>query len=202
MPKSQVSSVELNRSIITGAAIEFIEDRGLDRLTMRALANHLGCGTMSLYRHISTRDDLINSVIEEIVHRSSIPAMAAKEYENWQDMSLASLLALRDLAVDYPGSFELLALAPYDAPPVSGHIESMVQALCRTGLSNDQAYKIIGDLDAYATGFLVVWTRAHIRGMESDATTSTELKSLRSLSEFERGVKVFIRGYELALQDA
>nr|WP_272924032.1 TetR/AcrR family transcriptional regulator C-terminal domain-containing protein [Streptomyces sp. SID3343] len=48
---------------IVRAAIAVADTEGLEALHMRALATHLGAGTMSLYRHVSGRDDLIDHMV-------------------------------------------------------------------------------------------------------------------------------------------
>lgn len=192
----------LSRASITNAAIDCIEEHGLGRLSMRALASALGCGTMSLYSHVRSRDDLVAAVVGELLDRSGIPAIAESEFASWQELIVASLLAYRDLAAEYPGSFELLALAPYDVTPVVGHLESLVAALQRAGVPEDRAYEVLGALDAYATGFLMVWARAQVNRKEPAAEASSKLKDLRTLEVFERGLQVFIEGFEREFERA
>lgn len=199
-PPQPHATEPLSRDSITTAAIDFIEQRGLERLSMRALATQIGCGTMSLYSHIRGRDDLVSAIIQTLLDRSEIPATAARTFTRWQDLVTALHLAYRDLALNYPGSFELLALAPYDVAPIGGYLEGLVEALHRTGLSPDQAYEVLGALDAYATGFLTVWARTEVNHKESDVAASPHLKGLRSLEVFERGLQVFIEGFTLEFE--
>jgi AcrR family transcriptional regulator len=49
----------LSRQRIVAAAIEFADTDGLDALSMARLAERLGCGTMSLYRHVVNKDELV-----------------------------------------------------------------------------------------------------------------------------------------------
>jgi AcrR family transcriptional regulator len=49
----------LNRQRIVAAAIEFADAEGLGALSMARLAERLGCGTMSLYRHVANKDELV-----------------------------------------------------------------------------------------------------------------------------------------------
>jgi AcrR family transcriptional regulator len=49
----------LNRERIVSAAIELVDADGLGALSMARLAERLGCGTMSLYRHVATKDELL-----------------------------------------------------------------------------------------------------------------------------------------------
>jgi AcrR family transcriptional regulator len=49
----------LNRQRIVEAAIELADADGLGALSMARLAERLGCGTMSLYRHVANKDELV-----------------------------------------------------------------------------------------------------------------------------------------------
>jgi AcrR family transcriptional regulator len=48
----------LSRERIVRAAIELADEQGLDALSMARLAERLGCATMSLYRHVASKDEL------------------------------------------------------------------------------------------------------------------------------------------------
>lgn len=186
----------LSRASITDAAIDFIEENGLARLSMRALASSLGCGTMSLYSHVQNRDDLIAAVVQELLERSRLLDVTATDFASWQELISASLFAYRDLAAAYPDSFELLALAPYGIAPVVDHLEGMAAALHRTGLSTERAYEVLGALDAYATGFLMVWARTQSLQPKVVSEESSPLTNLRTLAAFEHSLRVFITGFE------
>jgi AcrR family transcriptional regulator len=49
----------LTRERIVAAAIELADADGLSALSMARLAERLGCGTMSLYRHVANKDELV-----------------------------------------------------------------------------------------------------------------------------------------------
>ena len=196
---AEAQPVPLSREAITNAAIDFIEEYGLDRLSMRTLAGALACGTMSLYSHVRNRDDLIAAIVHELLDRSGILEVTRTEFPSWQALITASLLAYRDLAAAYPGSFELLALAPYDVAPVAEHLEGLVDALNRAGVPDGRAYEVLGALDAYATGFLMVWARSRAKRAQADGVASARLTGLRELERFERGLAVFVAGFEREL---
>ena len=62
--KPQVMRAVLTRERIVAAAVALVDERGPDALTMRAVAQRLGAGAMSLYRHVSGRDELLDLVLE------------------------------------------------------------------------------------------------------------------------------------------
>lgn len=185
----------LSRATITDAAIDFIETNGLGKLSMRALASTIGCGTMSLYSHVRNRDDLISAIVQELLERSDLLDVTRTSYGSWQEQIRSSLFAYRDLAAKYPASFELLALAPYGVAPVAEHLEGIVESLRRAHVSTDRAYEVLGALDAYATGFLMVWARTHLDAKD-DAEAHSPLTDLRTLEAFDHGLDVFIAGFE------
>lgn len=186
----------LSRAAITSAAIEFIERSGIEKLSMRVLASELGCGTMSLYSHVRNRDDLISAIVQELLERSGLLEVADAEYPNWHERAIAALLAYKALAAAYPAAFELLALAPYETAPVAGHLERLVESLHREGLPLARAYEILGMLDAYATGFLIVWTRTQSRPPAANTVASRHLTSQRDLDAFDRGLHTILAGIE------
>lgn len=54
----------LTRDRIVEAAIALVDEAGPDALTMRAVAQRLGAGAMSLYRHVSGREELLDLVLQ------------------------------------------------------------------------------------------------------------------------------------------
>jgi AcrR family transcriptional regulator len=64
--------VLLSREAIVAAGVELVDAAGPDALTMRAVAGRLGCGVMSLYRHIPDRETLLDLVLEAMT--AGIPA--------------------------------------------------------------------------------------------------------------------------------
>ena len=53
----------LSRERIVAAAVELADSDGLGALSMARLAERLGCGTMSLYRHVANKDELVTFML-------------------------------------------------------------------------------------------------------------------------------------------
>jgi AcrR family transcriptional regulator len=62
----------LTREAIVAAGVELVDAAGPDALTMRAVAERLGSGVMSLYRHVADREALLDLVLEATA--AEIPA--------------------------------------------------------------------------------------------------------------------------------
>jgi len=52
---------------IVDAALQIIDEGGMDALSMRSLAKHLNSSTATLYRHFPTREALARSVIDRVL---------------------------------------------------------------------------------------------------------------------------------------
>ncbi|KAA9153241.1 GntR family transcriptional regulator [Amycolatopsis acidicola] len=70
----QASETELNRESIVRAAIEIADAEGLAALSMRRVATELGTATMSLYRHVPGKDDLMLLMTDAVFLEEPLPA--------------------------------------------------------------------------------------------------------------------------------
>jgi AcrR family transcriptional regulator len=65
---------ELTRDRVVATAIEIADADGITEVTMRRIASTLGVATMSLYRHVPSRDDLIHAMIDAAFDGLRLPA--------------------------------------------------------------------------------------------------------------------------------
>jgi AcrR family transcriptional regulator len=62
-PSPRRRSSGLSRDRIVTAAVELADAEGLSALSMGRLAERLNCGTMSLYRHVANKDELMTLML-------------------------------------------------------------------------------------------------------------------------------------------
>jgi AcrR family transcriptional regulator len=63
-----------SRAEITAAAVAIADTDGLDAVSMRRVATELGTGAASLYRYVSTREDLIDLMIDSTAAEYALAA--------------------------------------------------------------------------------------------------------------------------------
>ena len=63
----------LNREEIVTAALRVAEAEGPGAVSMRRIAKELGVGTMSLYHHIPTKDDLLDLMTDQVMGELVLP---------------------------------------------------------------------------------------------------------------------------------
>src|SRR5689334_21337434 len=81
---------QLTRAALLRAALELLDDAGVDGLTMRNLADRLGVQAASLYNHIRDKRDVLTLIADAIVGEVRTPDPALP----WRE-------ALENLAVEY-----------------------------------------------------------------------------------------------------
>ena len=181
------------------AALRLIERDGLAALTMRRVASELGCGTMSLYSHVSGREELLSAVVEILINQVDVRSVTG---ETWQEAARRMLTSYRELAYRYPRAFELLALARDDEWPVAPYLVRLLGVFVDAGLQIHAARATLSVLDAYASGFLVMAVRSTPgTGAAETARVSgwAELREMQSLDMFDHGIDVIIAGLEQTL---
>ncbi|WP_020018119.1 TetR/AcrR family transcriptional regulator C-terminal domain-containing protein [Promicromonospora sukumoe] len=71
----------LSRDHLLRAAIEIADAEGLEAVSMRRLAAHLGVGPMSLYRHVANKDELLVEMADRAFGEIDLPATGP---EGWR----------------------------------------------------------------------------------------------------------------------
>lgn len=88
-----------------------LDEEGPDALTMRRLGQRLDRNPMVLYRHVASRAELLDAVVETVFALLTIP-----EDGFWQDRLRETGHRFRRIAVDHPNVVPLLATRPLATP--------------------------------------------------------------------------------------
>lgn len=195
----------LSRERIVTAALELSDRVGLEGLTMRALAEELGCGTMSLYSHIGGREDLLAGIVALVIERMDLHYMPG---ESWQDCARRTTKTYRALAHEHPAAFELLVFADNTAEPVASYLEHLVWLFRQGGLEDEAAKAFLSAADAFTSGILLMQCRELMRRRErapADDELARErsyLAELHVAKSFNMGLEVLISGIEQMFPEA
>ncbi|HEX7171401.1 MAG TPA: TetR family transcriptional regulator, partial [Candidatus Limnocylindria bacterium] len=67
----------LSRHRVLQAAMSLADREGLGALTMRRLGAELGVEAMSLYKHVSDKDDILDGIVDLVVAAIEVPGDGA-----------------------------------------------------------------------------------------------------------------------------
>ena len=65
---------KLTREGVIAAAISLADEQGIDHLSMRGLARHLGVEAMSLYHHLADKAVLLDAMVDSVFAEVELPA--------------------------------------------------------------------------------------------------------------------------------
>lgn len=116
--------------MVVNAAIEIARRDGLHALSMRRLAEELGVSTMAAYRHVASKDTLVDDVLEAIVETISLETSES----DWQKQ--VEELAVRSFRVflEVPGITDHLRGRALVRPAVVRWLEALIQPLVDAGI--------------------------------------------------------------------
>lgn len=158
----------LDRARILQGGVEFVERYGVRRLTMRRLGSELGVEGMSLYRHVPSRDSLLDWIVEAVMEELyEDPEVDFEPVHGWQEYLIRLAHGLRRLALRRPRTFPLLATrateAPWIRPPLRSlrWVESFLAALTSSGFSDRAAVDAYRAFSSFLLGHLLLEVSAH-----------------------------------------
>jgi AcrR family transcriptional regulator len=162
----------LHRDEIVAAALKLADAEGPDAVSMRRIAKDLGVGTMSLYHHIPTKDDLLDLMHDHVMGELLIPGDELAG--DWQE-ALAQI-SRRTKAV-YERHHWMVSGAwerPQFGPRAFAHIEQSLAIMA--GVPTAQMLQMLGVADDYVIGFVSrrVATRAALRRADMDMAAYQE----------------------------
>jgi TetR/AcrR family transcriptional regulator, tetracycline repressor protein len=146
---TQPGDFDLDADDIVAAAIVILQERGLDALSMRNLADRLGVSPMPLYTRVGNKAALIDAVADHLLLDL---APAARADEPWPDYAERWCRALRERLKSTPDSrLYLGAREPYVEAS-----RPLIGALRDGGLSGDAAVQACRLLMWATVGFVAM----------------------------------------------
>jgi AcrR family transcriptional regulator len=127
----------LTRERLVEAALELMNDDGLDGLAMRGLAERLDVKAASLYWHVRDRDELLELLAESILEKVGPPSAAA----GWRAAVVATCESLRRQTARHKDAGRVLLEAP-EVVRRSGAFGDVQAQLERAGLSHADAAEV------------------------------------------------------------
>jgi TetR/AcrR family tetracycline transcriptional repressor len=131
---------EQRRAEIVGAALGLLESSGLDRLSLRGVAQSLGMHAPGLYWYIESKQELIDLLAKAILDEATVDLAAPAPGQSWEewvtDFALKmrrALLAHRDGARVVAGAFL------FRTNSITGFLELALETLEAEGYQRDFA---------------------------------------------------------------
>jgi len=143
------SRLPLNRDRILAAAVAIADERGVGSVTMREVASGLGVEAMSLYNHVSNKEDILDGMVDLVVEQFDLPANVG----DWREAMRCRAVSAHEVFGRHPWAPLLLDSRESSGPARLRYFEWVLGALIGAGFSIDDAARAFSLLDSYIYGF-------------------------------------------------
>jgi AcrR family transcriptional regulator len=93
-----LSHIPLSRERILRAAIDLADKDGIESLSMRKLAQEMGVKAMSLYNHVTNKDDMLDSIVDIVVSEIELPKIGG----DWRDAMRRRAISAYKILLRHP----------------------------------------------------------------------------------------------------
>jgi AcrR family transcriptional regulator len=152
-PPSRPAPSPLSRDRIVRAAIALADTDGLGAVTLRKVAATLDAGPMRLYGYVSTKDELLDLMIDAVYAEITLPEPTGN---GWRANLRSLAHRTRHAAHRHEWFVDLLGGRPHIGPNALAHLEATMSPLDGApGFDNiDIVMQAAGTVHAYTLGAL------------------------------------------------
>lgn len=192
-------------------AIELADEGGIETLSMRRLAHHVGLETMSLYHYVRNKDELLGSMLDLVFAAMALPA----DGPDWRSDIRAAAISARDELIRHPWACSLLASPTGLRTARVEWMDAFLGRLRRAGFSPEMTHHAYHAIDSHIVGF-TLWVLPYLALIDDPDAAAAVLQTLPldrlpylaehleehaadrpgDLSEFEFGLDLLLEGLD------
>ena len=139
----------LDRERVLRAAVALADEQGLDAVSMRGLAQHLGVVPMALYKHVADKDELLGGMVDAVLGEIGTPHPDLE----WKEAVRRRVLSARQAVLRHPWARRAIEGSTRRTPAVLGHMDAVAGGFRSGGLSHDLTHHVMHALGNRIWGF-------------------------------------------------
>ncbi|MFI9604542.1 TetR/AcrR family transcriptional regulator [Streptomyces sp. NPDC052043] len=139
------------REEILDAALAVADERGLEAVSMRAVADRVGVTPMALYRHVEDKAALLDGMVGRLL--AALLPSEAVENQAWDERLGALARACRAVTHRHPWAAYLLFSRPAVTPDAVRAVDIIYTALIEAGVPEPEVPRLERLVSTFAIGF-------------------------------------------------
>jgi AcrR family transcriptional regulator len=141
----------LTRDRIVEAAVRVADRGGLGAVSMRGVGKELGVEAMSLYHHVTGKEELLDALADRVFTGIALPALDAP----WRRAMTERAGSARAVLAAHPWAVTLIESRRNPGPALLRHHDTVLGCLRRNGFPVALAAHAFSAIDAYVYGFVL-----------------------------------------------
>jgi AcrR family transcriptional regulator len=175
----------LDRAQVVTAAIDLLDEVGLDGLTLRRLAHELGVQAPALYWHFKNKQELLDQMVVTI-SATEAPVQMPGEGQSWDEWLAQRARDIRR-SLNRHRDGAILAASTHPQPSQWQDIESQISVLVDAGMRPADAMRALLTVRNYVVGFTLEEQAHRLRGSPTNDLDPGEFeKALRAFADYPR----------------
>jgi AcrR family transcriptional regulator len=168
---------------IVDAAVRVARSEGLAALSMARVAQELGASTMSLYRYVAAKDELLTLMVDAAL---GPPPPATDPDEGWRAGLARWAWGYHDRVRQHPWALRVPITGPPTTPNQVAWLEDGLRSLRDTGLTEEQKASVVLLLSGYVRNEATLTADITAGSFVSDAAMSQYARLLATLTDPDR----------------
>jgi AcrR family transcriptional regulator len=144
----------LSEDAIVAAALEVLDERGAEAVSVRGIASRVGVAPNAVYTYFPDKAAVLRAVVDRLIGEQSLAVLSGDA--PWRDRIRTVALELRSGLLRHPGAAALLMSAPMDGPRALEFGERLLDVLSEAGFSPEDAARLSYALIVYILGAIAL----------------------------------------------
>jgi AcrR family transcriptional regulator len=168
----------LSRERVLRAAVDVADRGGLTALTIRTLAEALGVKPMSVYHHVSNKEEIIDGIVDLVFGEFELPEPGG----DWREEMRRRALSVRAVLRVHPWAIPLLQSRTSPGAATLTHLDAVIGTLRAGGFAVAMTAHAYALLDSYIYGFAMSEASLPINGPGTVAEVAEEMSMMELFS--------------------
>jgi AcrR family transcriptional regulator len=161
--------VPLSRERVLQGALAVADAGGIGSLTIRSLAQELGVKPMSVYYHVTNKEQILDGIVDLVFSEITLPSPDG----DWRTEMRRRAISARAVLERHRWVIGLLHSRTIPGPATLRHHEAVIATLRTAGFSVEMTAHAYALLDSYMYGFATQEAALPFKGLEAAAATDS-----------------------------
>jgi AcrR family transcriptional regulator len=151
-PPPKRSRRKLSREGILRAAVTLADQEGIEAVSMRRLGQALGVEAMSLYKHVTGKEDILDGISDLVMEEIEVPSRDLP----WRAALRQSAIGTHEALLRHPWAAAVLESRRNPGPTRMRYLDAVVSILLAAGFSLPDVARAFMAVDSHVYGFTLL----------------------------------------------
>ncbi|MEU8954101.1 TetR/AcrR family transcriptional regulator C-terminal domain-containing protein [Streptomyces sp. NPDC048518] len=149
-----MATTKLDRTRVASAALDLLNETGLEGLTLRAIAQRLDVKAPALYWHFKDKQALLDEMATEMMRRMADAFLGAPD-PDWRTAVTTAMCGLRGHLLRYRDGAKVFSGTRYTDLSYAAPMEAMLRTLNEAGFAPEAAARAWFTAYSYTIGYVI-----------------------------------------------